>query len=94
MRDSDGTVLFSIGAALAGGSKETADFALRHCKPWLHLSREREGESATKQLSDFLEKDCVQVLNIAGPRESEEPEAGQFVREILEKAIPAAGSNG
>src|SRR5437867_10686295 len=37
VRDSDGSVIFSIGPRLAGGSKKTADFARRHKKPCLHL---------------------------------------------------------
>jgi Circularly permutated YpsA SLOG family len=35
--ESDGTIIFTMSARLAGGSKRTADFAKRHGKPWLHL---------------------------------------------------------
>jgi predicted Rossmann fold nucleotide-binding protein DprA/Smf involved in DNA uptake len=37
VRDSDGTVVFSIEAALKGGTKETIDFARKHGKEVLHL---------------------------------------------------------
>ena len=37
VQDSDGTVIFTIKAKLTGGSKKTADFALKHGKPWIHL---------------------------------------------------------
>src|SRR2546428_7239726 len=36
VRDSDGTVIFSIGPKLTGGSKQTAEFARQHRKPCLH----------------------------------------------------------
>lgn len=38
-RDSDGTVVFSVGETLTGGSKLTVEFAQKHGKPVLHLSR-------------------------------------------------------
>ena len=40
VRDSDGTVIFTIKATLTGGSRKTAEFAENHCKPCLHLSAE------------------------------------------------------
>ena len=39
VRDSDGTVVFSIATMLTGGSKKTVDLARKHRKPVLHLSR-------------------------------------------------------
>jgi hypothetical protein len=38
VRDSDGTVIFTMARNLTGGSKPTADAAKRLGKPWLHLS--------------------------------------------------------
>ena len=38
VRDSDGTVIFTLAAALSGGSRRTAQFADKHGKPWIHLS--------------------------------------------------------
>ena len=40
VRDSDGTVVLSIGPALTGGSKKTVNLAHKHGKPVLHLSRD------------------------------------------------------
>ena len=34
VRDSDGTVIFSLAPALTGGSKKTIEFAIKHEKPW------------------------------------------------------------
>ena len=86
VRDSAGTVIFSIAAALAAGTKHTTEMARQHKKPWLHLSRERDGEAAVRKLLDFLAAHNIKVLNVAGPRQSEEPEVGRFTRETLEQA--------
>ena len=39
VRDSDGTVIFSLAARLGGGSMRTLEFAQRAGKPVLHLSK-------------------------------------------------------
>ena len=87
VRDSDGTVIFSLAAYLTGGSEYTAQMALRHQKPSLHLSCERDGETAGGKLIGFLSQWGIKVLNVAGPRESEEPEVAGFVRETLERSL-------
>jgi hypothetical protein len=46
VRDSDATVLFSIGPKLSGGSKRTLEFARKHKKPHLHLCA---GETGTAE---------------------------------------------
>src|SRR4051812_32778465 len=48
VRDSDGTVIFSMKDKLSGGSARTEEFALKYAKPCLHLSREKDGDTATQ----------------------------------------------
>jgi hypothetical protein len=86
VRDSDGTVIFSVGLALTGGSKRTREFALEYQKPCLHLSREGDSDSAPGKLSAFLLTHRIETLNVAGTRQSEEPDVAQFARETLQKA--------
>ena len=38
VRDSDGTVVFSLAPKLTGGSLKTVEFARKHNKPWIHVS--------------------------------------------------------
>lgn len=83
VRDSDGTVVFSISPALVGGSKLTRVIASQYERPCLHLSRERDGESAAAKLQEFVTEHRIKTLNVAGPRQSQEPEIGLFVREVL-----------
>jgi len=87
VRDSDGTVIFSISPTLTGGSKRTAEFTAKYQKPCLHLSRERDGDGAARKLSEFLAKHPIKTLNVAGPRESEEPDVGVFLRQVLDQAL-------
>ena len=85
VRDSDGTVIFSIAPELTGGSKLTAEFATRHGRPWLHLSQQTHGDTAAERLREFVQQHEIRVLNVAGPRASNEPAVPRFVLETLEK---------
>ena len=88
-RDSDGTVIFSIGETLTGGSQKTVEFARKHGKPVLHLSRNGGPESPEMALRRFIQDHDIKVLNVAGPRASKEPEVGAFVKEVLGKTWPS-----
>lgn len=85
VRDTDGTVIFSIVPELTGGSKLTAKFATQQGKPCLHLSLETDGETAAGRLREFVQQHKIRVLNVAGPRASNEPAVPRFVIETLEK---------
>lgn len=87
-RDSDGTVVFTIAAKASGGSLRTIDFARKHRKPWLHLSRENPGHKGFScRLVHFIEEHGIKTLNIAGSRESKEPGIHHWVREVLGQVI-------
>lgn len=85
VRDSDGTVIFTLAVELTGGSKLTAELAARLGKPWLHLSEASHGPRAAACLREFVRRHGVRVLNVAGPRASNEPGAPRFVIETLER---------
>lgn len=84
VRDSDGTVIFTISPELSGGSALTRDLALAHGKPWLHLARERQGDAAVARFREFIRRHGIKVLNVAGPRLSNEPGAAAFAMKVLE----------
>jgi hypothetical protein len=84
VREADGTVIFSTTPALVGGSQYTAELARQHGKPCLHLSRERDGKDAARKLRDFLAEHRIKVLNVAGPRYSQEPDISAFTTRALE----------
>lgn len=106
VRDSDGTVIFSLGRQVAGGAVFTAELAAKYRKPCIHLHRtntatridtkdvgQKENSQdpkttrAGRLLARFLEKWGIRVLNVAGPRESEEPGIGDFVKETLARVF-------
>src|ERR1035437_3213590 len=85
VRDSDGTVVFSIAPVLTGGSKKTIELAHKHHKPVIHISRDGGPASPEQALLRFIQDYKIKVLNVAGPRSSKEPEVGAFVKEVLEE---------
>ncbi len=87
MRDSDGTMIFTIAAKLAGGSKRTAEFAKKHGKPLLHISYPGSYERPGERLAAFVRENNIQTLNVAGSRGSKEPKVAAFVKQALEEAF-------
>lgn len=90
VRDSDGTVLFSINPILTGGSKKTVFLAHKLGRPILRLARDGGPAAPEEALCHFIREKRVRVLNVAGPRTSTEPEVAAFVRDVLEKAWAGA----
>jgi hypothetical protein len=86
VRDSDGTVIFSISEHLSGGSLKTVEFANKHRKPHLHLSTASK-DNAAQELQKWMHQNNVRVLNVAGPRASKEPKVAEFVITTLNVAL-------
>ena len=86
VRDTGGTVIFSLDPSLSGGSKKTLQFAEKHNKPCLHIHPGTK--DAAQTLRDFIADNEVETLNVAGPRGSKEPGVGEFVRKVLTIAFP------
>jgi hypothetical protein len=85
VREIGGTVIFSIGENLSGGSHKTLEFTEKHHKPCLHI---HPGvKDAGKKLRDFVLENEITTLNVAGQRASKEPGIADFVREILNEAF-------
>jgi putative molybdenum carrier protein len=93
VRDSDATVIFSISAKLIGGSAKTEQFTRQQGKPCLHISREQASERAGEILAQFLAEGRAEILNVAGPRHSEEADVARFVFEVLEPVLDARQRN-
>lgn len=89
VRDSDATVIFSLGPDLTGGSDLTREFAHQRRKECLHLSRAKfaSDKEAGDRLRDFVDSNFIEVLNIAGPRDSSERGIGKYVQAVLDAAF-------
>jgi len=83
VRDSDATLIFSMSEVLTGGSKQTADFATQHGKPFFVMSPAR----AVSGLISFLAEQKIERLNVAGSRKSTAPDVAEFVDLTLDVAI-------
>jgi hypothetical protein len=86
IRDSDGTMVFSIAEHLTGGSLKTLELAIKHRKPHLHLSAASKA-SAASELKQWIQQNHIRVLNLAGPRASKEPKVADFVIATLDAAL-------
>ncbi len=87
VRDSDGTALFSIRKELRGGSLLTVELAEAYNKPVIHLCAQDERTDHAQEMRAFIERFGISVLNVAGPRESNEPDVYNFVTRILDQAL-------
>jgi predicted Rossmann fold nucleotide-binding protein DprA/Smf involved in DNA uptake len=65
--DSDGTLIVTAGK-LTGGTRLTAELAVAHGRPLRVV--DITSAPATKETIDWLGTNHLQVLNVAGPRES------------------------
>jgi hypothetical protein len=82
VRDSDATVVCTLGPKPTGGSLKTISIAVKHGKPCLHLQKGTPG--AAEILASFIREHHVRRLNVAGSRESKEPGIYEWVRSVLE----------
>ncbi len=89
VRDSDGTVVITIGMP-TGGSALTIELAQRRDKPLLHIDLdEQTPEEAAEDLEMWRQVRGVGVINVAGPRESTTPGIGARVSALLSLAWAA-----
>jgi hypothetical protein len=85
VRDSDATIIFSVGESLA---RNGAEWLEALSEPLLHLSHEAHStEDLASKLCAFLAENRVRVLNVAGPRASEEPGLEPLVDAVLSAAL-------
>ncbi len=85
--DSDGTVIFTHGK-LTGGSLLTRKKAIEHGKPVIHIDLKAldSGEAVTALLQ-FVKKNNVEVLNVAGSRASGDERIYGAVFEIVDNVL-------
>ncbi len=83
VRDSDATVIFTLGPKAAGGAQKASSFARKMKKPCLHLHKGILG--ASEKLIAFMDKYYVRRLNVAGSRECREPGVYEWVTLTLER---------
>lgn len=85
--DSDGTLIFSHGE-LAGRSAFTRDMAKKHSRPCLHINLSEISEyQAVEIIRDWIEVKGIKVLNVSGPKHSEDPFIYDVVNNIVKSVL-------
>jgi len=82
--NADGTLILYI-KTLSGGTALTKKFAEELQKP--HLVIDLSASPQAQKVLEWIEKEGIEVLNVAGPRASTHPgihqKASQFLKEVL-----------
>jgi hypothetical protein len=82
--DADGTLIISRGS-LTGGSEYTREMAFKHNRIWLHIDLNKiSAFQAAVAIKDWILKNSIEVLNVAGPRASKDPKIYSDSLKILE----------
>jgi hypothetical protein len=89
--DSDGTLLLFRGQT-AGGTELTRKLALKHRRPLLAIDLSAVKPSSHQDFAKWIVSNGIQVLNVAGPRESSCPGIGQQTERYLSQALQALHS--
>lgn len=85
VRDTDGTIVFTLAKHVTGGSLKTIAFAKMHKKPCLHINRGHYQPEV--EVQEFIKAHGIKLLNIAGSRESKEPGINEWVKGVLDRAL-------
>lgn len=72
VEDSDATLIVTRRTT-TGGTRLTAEHAERIGRPFLIVDLSVPEDAAVARLRDWLDENAVNVLNVAGPRESTRP---------------------
>lgn len=91
--DSDGTLILNLGT-LDGGTLATHGFAQRLGKPCLVVQMDT-GQSieCLQRVRDWLQTHEIQILNVAGPRESKRPGAYLSAKKLLNRVNAGLACN-
>jgi hypothetical protein len=84
VEDSDGTVVIYPGE-IRGGTEETVRFCVELKRPHQLIDASKVAtEDATTLIVDFVRKNKIDILNVAGPRQSEWPEGYDYASRVLD----------
>ena len=84
VKDSDGTVIIYF-SNLSGGSAQTLQFCIAQKRPHQLIDAAAIFiEDAAELILDFIRKHEVEILNVAGPRQSEWPDGYDYAFRVLD----------
>jgi Circularly permutated YpsA SLOG family len=84
VKDSDGTVII-YPVELCGGTEQTIRFCVELKRPHQLIDASKiSAEDAAKLIADFVRKNKICILNVAGPRQSEWPQGYAYASRALD----------
>lgn len=91
IRDSDGTLILApkipLPLHIKDGTLLTIQEVKRQNKPYLILDLSESKEKNAEKIANWTEKNCINILNVAGPRESSSPgiyeSSLHFLRDVV-----------
>jgi hypothetical protein len=91
VKDSEGTIVIYLNELLGG-----TDYAVRCCKQLQHQHKlinaaNLSSQAAAKLIVDFVHEHKIDILNVAGPRQSEWPEGYEYAFCALEMFLNLIG---
>jgi hypothetical protein len=94
VKDSDGTVVIYPGK-LTGGTEQTVQFCVGRRRPHELVDASKiSAEEAAGLIADFIRENKIELLNVAGPRQSEWPEGYDYATFALETFVNSIASRG
>jgi hypothetical protein len=92
VKDSDGTVIIYPGK-LGGGTEQTVRFCQELQRPHQLIDASKvSAADAGKLISDFVHEHKIEILNVAGPRQSEWPKGYDFTSRTLDRFLKSITS--
>lgn len=92
VKDSDGTVIVYPGK-LSGGTEQTVRFCVEQQRPLKLIdSSNVSTEKAAQLIADFVRANTINVLNVAGPRQSEWAKGYDYTTSMLEAFVSSIAS--
>lgn len=90
--ESDGTVIIHAGE-VEGGTRQTLEFCVENGKPHLLIdSQTLTVARAARLLADFVRRQRIGTLNVAGPRASKQPQIYAFAHAVVTRVLQGARS--
>ena len=84
VKDSNGTVIIYPGK-LSGGTEQTLHFCVEQRRPHELIDASNVStEKAAQLIADFVCENSIDILNVAGPRQSEWPEGYGYAAQVLD----------
>jgi hypothetical protein len=87
VKDSDGTLII-YSRKLSGGAEQTVRFCVEQERPHQLIDASKiSTEKAATSIADLVRKHKINILNVAGPRQSEWPEGYDYAFRALETFV-------